>query len=76
MSIEEIRMRHEHDEIYGRDTRSDNVIHQDRGELLRVIDAVLGLNHYLCEFPDLDKIGAAYRKRDVDAILSGESGDE
>lgn len=72
MSIEEIRKRHEHDEIYGRDTRSDNVIHQDRAELLRVIDALL-------EIRVDEHDGVALLVGDTQEaieILRGEGGDE
>jgi hypothetical protein len=33
--------------------------------------AVRALPTYLCEFPDIGKMGAAVRKRDLDAALAG-----
>jgi hypothetical protein len=38
-------------------------------ELQAKLQRIAELPHYLCEFPDIKKIGGAYRKRDVDEII-------
>jgi hypothetical protein len=36
------------------------------------LDDIKALPHYICEFPDIGKIGGAYRRRDVLRIIAGE----
>jgi len=41
-------------------------------ELEARLQRIKELPQYICEFPDIGKLGGAYRKRDVDEIIQAE----
>ena len=58
-------------DVLSRCNTATDLYHAERriAELEARLDAVRYCKWYVCEFPDIGKIGAAYRKRDVDAAL-------
>ena len=51
---------------------SDANLQKKVKELEARLQRIRELPQYICEFPDIGKLGGAYRKRDVDEIIQAE----